>query len=407
MGINASKDQEHAYRLDVNRNSSDGWVDDTDSQSLNVSASYAYRPIANMDVLLYSSYTDDNLPAYWGTPLVPLSDAKNPSGDVVSTDDDRVVDLATRYNNYNVTDSIIDSNSYWLRFDANWAVNQQTDFKASIYQFTAERLWQNAETYTYDASSQRVQRDRLLIKHQRYVRGLNLALIRRFDAWQKPQKLALNVITSTNDFTRNVGISTNDELARNVGEGDSNVVDDVDLFEPSAGNFGDVDHRQDKQTVITDALVIQYSIDLTSQWTVHSHVRFERIYFDQLYIDFDDAVRARSSLDKQFNQQRYFLGTTFKVIEGTILYVNVAQQQDPIDDGLTYFYDIQHLAPSSITQYEVGLKSIYNKATELSLAVYHINKDQHYQINANDAVSKSSLNSQGFEFAMKHDVSSI
>ncbi len=205
LGLNASSNQTQAYRLDVNRNSSDGWVDDTDSQSLNASVSYAYRPTSGLDILLYSSYAEDQLPAYWGTPLVPLSDAINPSSEIVNTDDNRVVDLATRYNNYNVADSIIDSKSDWLRLDSNWDVTQQTNIKATIYQFNADRVWQNAESYNYDPNSERVQRDRLLIKHQRYVRGVNLSVLHSFSAWDKPQQLVVNMESSTNDFTRDVG----------------------------------------------------------------------------------------------------------------------------------------------------------------------------------------------------------
>lgn len=397
LGLNASSNQTQAYRLDVNRNSSDGWVDDTDSQSLNASVSYAYRPTSGFDILLYSSYAEDHLPAYWGTPLVPLSDAINPSSEIVNTDDNRVVDLATRYNNYNVADSIIDSKSDWLRLDSNWDVTQQTNIKATIYQFNADRVWQNSESYNYDPNSERVQRDRFLIKHQRYVRGVNLSVLHSFSAWDKPQQLVVNMESSTNDFTRDVGF---DLMAA-----DFYNIDDVDLFKPINGRFGDVDQRQDKQTVITDAAVLQYRIELTPSWNVTSNARFERIHYDRIYINFDDTIRARATLDKQFNQQRYFLGTNYEVIKDTVVYANLAKQYDPIEDGINFFYDVSTLKPSQVMQYEVGLKSIYDMHTEMSLALYRIEKEQYFQANANDALTQSHLYSQGVEFVVKHEIS--
>lgn len=397
LGLNASDNPQQAYRLDVNRNSSDGWVDNTNSDSLNASLSYAYRPLADMQVLLYSSYAEDNLPAYWGTPLVPFSDASDPSDDVVNTGGDRVVDLATRYNNYNVGDNIIDSSSYWFRLDTHWQISEQTKLKATMYQFTADRVWQNAESYTYDSVSDRVQRDRFLIKHQRYLRGLNLSMVHTFNAWHTPQQLAVSIVSSTNDFTRDVGFDLN--------AADFYNIDDVDLSAPEPGQFGNVDVREDKQTVIKDAAVIQYRVNLSEQWALTSSMRFERIYYDRLYIGFDDSIRSRATLDKQFNQQAYFLGTTFEIIKDAFVYANVARQHDPLEDGLVYFYDIKHLTSSDIIQYELGFKSIYHLDTELSFALYHIDKKQDYQIGTGDPVNTGHLISHGIELAIKHDVS--
>ena len=397
LGVNASANAYSAYRFDVNSNSSDGWVDDTASDSLNTSASYLYKPASNVNILFYSSYTEDNLPAYWGTPLVPMDVAQNPSNDVVSTDDDRVVDLATRYNNYNVADNVIDSQSYWLRLDMDWQLSDQTQIKASLYQFSADRLWENAEKYTYDPAAQNIIRDRFLIDHQRYVRGVNVSLTHEFYAWGKLQNIAFNIISSVNDFSRDVGFGVTPLQTINIYS--------VDLFEPLAGSFGDVNKRKDKETSIIDAAVVQHSIYVRPAWRIDSKVRFERTYYDRLYVNFDDSTRARSSLDKQFNQQSYFIGSVYELLADTFFYGNFAKQHNPIEDGLLYFYDLSNLEPSKTQQYEVGLKSILNTNTELSLALYHIENRQKYQVGMNDDVDESKLTSQGLEFALKHNVS--
>ena len=60
-----------AYRLDINRATSNGWVEDTDSHSLNITAAMLWQVSPMLDVMFSFDYLDDDLPAYWGTPLVP------------------------------------------------------------------------------------------------------------------------------------------------------------------------------------------------------------------------------------------------------------------------------------------------------------------------------------------------
>jgi len=396
LGFNSGGDK-HAYRVDVNYHSSDGWVDDSDSDSLSSSFSYLFKPGKDVKLRFYTNYSEDNLPAYWGTPLVPSSVAQDPSTSVVETAGDDVVDLSTRFNNYNVADSVIESQSHWLRLDATWDVSKDTEIKALSYQFKADRLWKNAEFYNYNATNDNVERDRLYIGHDRLAKGLQLSLVHQFTAFNYPQKVAFDYLTSTNDFTRDLGV----DFSANA----DNVSDTVALLNPVSGNFGSVDLRQDKQVVITDALVAHHSIALSDKFNIKSSVRLERTFFDRIYINFDNSIRERKTLDKRFNQERYFIGATYQVLDESYLYAHYSRQHDPIEDALSLYYDINNLEASDIDQFELGMKSIVNKKTEWSWALYHIDKTQSYQTADGDPVRDNHLDSEGFETAIKHSFS--
>lgn len=393
LGFNAGADK-HAYRLDVNRNSSDGWVDDSASDSLSGSFSYLFKPGDDVELRFYSNYSEDNLPAYWGTPLVPASVAQKPSTSVVETENNDVVDLFTRFNNYNVADSVIDSQSHWFRLDVAWDISSATKFNVTSYQFKAERLWKNAESYHYNATNDNVERDRLYVGHDRLVKGIALSLVHEFSAYDYPQKIAFDYLTSTNDFTRDLGFD--------VDAADFYNIDTVDLTHPVSGNFGAIDIRQDKQVVITDALVAQHTIAVSDKLSVNSSVRLERIFYDRLYINFDNSLRDRKTLDKKFSEERYFIGARYQLKPESYLYAHYSMQHDPIEDDLALYYDIHNLEISDVNQFELGMKSVSNEKTEWSAALYHIDKTQGYQEDAGYAVREIHLHSEGLEAAMKH-----
>ena len=98
-----------AYFLSVDREGSDGWVDRTESEFINAYGYYNWAVDDEISLGFTLDYSQDELPGYWGTPLVPASVASNPLR-VLSTD--FVVDKGTRYRNYDVIDDQNRSDSF-------------------------------------------------------------------------------------------------------------------------------------------------------------------------------------------------------------------------------------------------------------------------------------------------------
>jgi len=397
VGISSAVNEKSAYRIGVSRYSSDGWVNNTDSSTLETTASYLFAPSDSFNITASLNYEDDSLPAYWGTPLVPASVAQDADGSVVSTEDNRVIDKATRYVNYNVADSVIDSTSLWSRIDMNWTLSAATSMQATIYQFDADRQWQNAESYTYNTTSNDIRRDRLLIEHERQIQGLNLALNHGFGNENLKHDLVIKLESSENDFTRITGFDMN--------AADFYDIDSVDLYTPQAGVFGDVDQRQDKQIKTLNALVLEHRVSIEDAWFIDLGVRAEHISFDRQYIQFDGTIRQRQSLDTNINQMSYYLGLMHPISSQHNIYLNYAMKHDPIENDIKYFYDLSNFKPSDVNQWELGLKSVFNEdRTELTLAIYDIEKTVDYQSSDNAALKTNEQTSQGAEFAIKHEL---
>jgi len=382
--------EKSALRFDLSRNGSDGWVDDTDSESLNSTASYLFAPSDNFNITASLNYLDDSLPAYWGTPLVPASVALKPVTSVVKTDANQVIDEATRYINYNVADNVIESTSLWSRLDMNWQFSEDTRMQATLYQFHADRLWENAEYYQYQTATDDVYRYQLSVSHERQLRGFNIALHHGFGDEFLRHNLAVKLESSVNNFNRGVGYNgDNDEF--------------VDLYNPAAGVVGSADPKRDKQTRILDAAILEHRMSFMQGWHLDLGMRIERISFDRLKINTDDTINSTSSLDAVINQNSYRLGLLYEFSPQISAYGHYAKKHDPIEEDIKFFSDLANFEPSDVEQWELGLKSTFNEnRTELTFAWYDINKTVDDRASA-AAIKRNEQTSQGAEFAVKHE----
>src|SRR6185369_11080269 len=73
------------YRFDLNRASSNGFIDDTKSESWNLSTGLDYRVSGDFKLFGAFEYRKDRANAYWGTPLVSAaSPGVSSQGGIVS-----------------------------------------------------------------------------------------------------------------------------------------------------------------------------------------------------------------------------------------------------------------------------------------------------------------------------------
>ncbi len=139
------------YRVDVSRSSSDGYVPDMDSSSLNVTGSVLWRPVARFRFKITADYLDDDLAKYFGTPLVPSTAAASPL-DILRTTTGETIDARMRFVNYNISDGHARADQRLFRADASWDLADGVTINNLAYLFDAARSWKNAEGYVYCAS---------------------------------------------------------------------------------------------------------------------------------------------------------------------------------------------------------------------------------------------------------------
>ena len=355
---------EIAYRLDASLRQSDGWVDESESKYTDISASTLWQPQKQFNILLSASYLQDELPAYWGTPLVPRDVARRPASGVVNTADGLVIDKATREINYNVADREIESDSLWLRSDIHWQVNDQVESNTVLHHFHADREWRNAESYIYDRDSDLVIRDRLLVEHDRELWGIKSGLLIQSNLAKKANRFSVNVEYSENDFKRWVGF-----------EPINFFVDAVDLYHPVAGEFGEVSNRFGSVLVETKALIANNSLSLTPklQWDIGW--RYEQIDVDREYFNFDGSVIARSTIANEYDENSYNIGFVYQLTDHINAFAQYSKQHDRIEADYEFSYQVSNFKPSDINQKEIGLKALLNnERVELTLALYEIEK---------------------------------
>ena len=387
LAINAPINESSAYRVDINHSQSDGWVDRSDSQSLNTKMALLVKPSKAMDVNVSFNYLEDELPAYWGTPLVPQGSAQSPNSSVVDTDQDLVIDNNTRFNNYNVADNAITSSSLWSRLDLHWHLSADTVINANAYSYQADRLWKNAESYAFDVIDQQINRDRFFVKHERYVRGFKLGVTNNFNYSNHHHSLALSFESNLNDFKRDLGYSSD--------------VDNVNLINPVAGNFGLVEMKVDKQTHIVDAWSVQLRSTFFERLSFELGIRTEQVLFDRLRLDLNNSIVPGSVLDTSLTQNSGRISGLLTLTPFHSVYAQYSQTHDPIEDDIKFIYDLANYDESDVNSWELGIKSVFNgNKTESSLAVYGIKKTSLFQSDSD--IGTNEQNSQGLEFAVKH-----
>jgi iron complex outermembrane receptor protein len=388
VGINGPISENFFYRLDASHSKLSGWVDDTSSDSTNISSSILYKPQSNIDLTLSLISLDDKLPAYWGTPFVPSNIARYPNNGIISSESHLLIDEDTRFNNYNVEDKEIASDSLWLKFDFEWDINADIHVNAKAYKFSANRFWKNSESYFYNADIEKVERDRLLVSHDRDNKGFYSEVIFNHALFEMKSKSSVKLEFKEIDFYREVGFN----LAS-----PSLYWDSVDLFEPEKGSFGYVDKRNDSLNERTSGIVFNNLLTIDDV-NLNTSIRYENIDFNRHYINWDGTVRKRATIDTSFDQFSYFLGMSKKIFKESSIYGNISSGYESAFADYRFTYDLKNMSLSSVNQFEVGYKGVIGK-TEFTLAYYDIQKEINTQISANSKMEITERSSKGIDFS--------
>ena len=263
------------YRVDASRNGTDGWVDRMDSASTNVTASVLWRPVPRVRVKLSGDVLDDDLPQYFGTPLLPTSAAVDPL-DVIRTTTGETIDGRTRFVNYNVDDGVAGARQTLLRADLSVDLTPQVTLQNTAYGFDARREWQNAEGYVYCGSVVdvctnigQIQRyyGYFIINHEQRLYGDRVTLNVNTPIAGRDHRAVVGFEASTLDFERTRG------FRRQVPAvpGDS-----VDLLNPVPGQYGPVELRGISPTAITQwGLFVENSLALTPRLRLAGGLRYD------------------------------------------------------------------------------------------------------------------------------------
>ncbi|MBK0061937.1 TonB-dependent receptor [Pseudomonas sp. S44] len=333
-----------SYRVTVNKQEGNGWVDRTDSRSLALSAALRFDATDDLSFTLAHERGDAQPSNYFGTPLI----------------DGHLRD-SLRKKNYNIQNDVQRYHDEWTRFNTDWTLSDSVTASNQLYYIKSRRHWRNAEDYTWDPIREQLERASYLeIKHNQEQIGDRQSFT--FDH----SLFGLNSKTVVGAEYNKIRFNVDSNSPYNDVGGDY-----VDPWSPAPGGFQsqNVTRPQTLSTTHTFALFAENRTQLTDRLSLVTGIRRDQNHIDRNNLTNDTRV------DRSLQGGNWRAGLVFAVTDNLSLYGQYSTSEDGVSNLIS-------LSPSQINydlteskQTELGLKQrFWDGRGEWTLAAYHIVK---------------------------------
>ncbi|WP_416424412.1 TonB-dependent receptor [Pseudomonas sp. App30] len=333
-----------SYRLTLDQQSSNGWVDRGQSSSLAFSGALRWQASDDLSFTLAHEQGDSRPMSYLGTPLI-----------------DGHYHDSLRDKNYNVRNAVQHYDDQWTRLTSDWSLSDAISASNELYYIKSRRHWRNAESYSWDSSQGQLLRGSYLeIKHHEEQLGDRQTFT--FD--HRLFGLASKTVVGAEYNRIRFGLANNSPYT-DVGG------DYVDPWAPAPGWFHSQSPFQalSQSTTQTFALFAENRLQLSERWALVTGVRR-----DQNHIQRDDA-RTSTRSDVNLDGGNWRAGLVFAVTDQLSLYGQYSTSQDGVSDLVTLNPTQQQMDLARAKQTEVGLKQqFWDGRGAWTLAAYHIVK---------------------------------
>lgn len=389
VGVGGPIGGESAYRLDFSRHDSDHWVDDISSYSSNLTAAVLWEPTQSVRLLFSADYLEDQLPSYWGTPLVPASFATRTIGGVVSTSDGWVLDERMRFKNYEAPDHTITSDQLWTRASVEWQASNDISVRGQIYNLTADREWKVADFQVFDPPTGLIQRDRFITIHDQKLSGGRLEL-----AFDKPlagmeHRFLVGMDYSDMDYNQKRGFI---------------FADAVDPLDPTggAGLFDGVQPSPSDTLLKSTAVFFEDALDVFPGLKLITGARFDHLALDRRIFDTDGTFLSGPSFEDKYDNASWRIGAVYELAPQLVAYGQLSTGQSPASGGDFFLVDEStNFELTDVMQWEIGLKArLADGRAEVTAAYYDIvQKNIVTQISQTELSNVGQQESRGLELA--------
>lgn len=387
------------YRFDLNRSSSNGFIDDTRSENWHLSTALDYRVSSAFKLFGAFEFKQDKSNAYWGTPLVAAAaSGANAAGGIVSgtyvsnfngTNLGPVtIDGRTLKTNYDVLDNRNQAEEYWLRGGFEWNISSTVVLREQVYAYTAQRQWLNSEVAAFNAGTGLVDRDRFYVAHGQRLAGnkTELQWDSRFGGMENRAVLAFEI--SKLDFNR---------------PGAANFPGDaVSLVNPLRSTYGLLILQQQTALISNTVLAAEDRLKITPAFALTGGLRYEEIALDRTSINSTAASRPGFPFSTNWHPTTGRLGFTWETVPGFTLYGQYATAADVSANNLFLLGATQPLDLTRSRTYEAGIKHLFfERKAEWSLAAYDIARNNVYTAQGGQSVAIAGRqNSNGVELSL-------
>jgi iron complex outermembrane receptor protein len=335
-----------SYRLNLNRLRSNGWVDRGDSSSDFISAALRWQATDDLTFTLAHDYGDQRPQNYFGTPLI--------NGQLQDS---------LRNKNYNVRDDQQHYNDQWTRLTSDWQINDAVSASNELYYLKAQRRWQNAENYNFDAATQQLRRSGYFgIGHQQEQVGDRQTFTFKHSLFGLDSQTVSGVDYNRIRFQLNSNSPFNDVLPNGQA---------LDLYHPQPGYFESANPYRDQFDSTTRQMSVfaENRTQLSERWSLVTGVRR-----DYVHVDRNNLVDGSQS-DKTLTGNNWKTGVVFALTPQTSFYGQVATSTDGIGGLISLSPSQQQYDLSTARQTEIGMKQLFwDQRGEFTLAAYRIVK---------------------------------
>lgn len=384
FGVGGSVAENVGMRFDISRSGTSGYVDDSEAYALNVTLSLLWRPRDDLDVQFSVDYGEDEPSPYFGTPLVPASFGTSPLKGVLTAGNGYVVDKRMRFKSYNVSDKKIYDHQIWPQLLVTWRPTDDITLRNLAYYYTAKRRWINAESYSFNTTTNLIDRDRFFVFHEQDLWGDQASATVDTTLFGRPNKLVVGFEYSHLDFKR----------SRGFPDGDS-----VDPLNPSPGVFGSIVPRVSPTTFDNWAVFFENGLDITDDLKLVVGGRYEKLDLDRRNYGPDGAFQLETSFERSFSPNTWRVGLVYDVNQYVTPYLSFTTAKDPAGSDVFIVNAGQAFDLSSSRQWEAGVKaSLPDGRASLTAAIYDIKRENILTQVAIDTVSNiGSQTSKGVE----------
>ncbi len=289
-----------------------------------------------------------------------------------------------RYVNYNVSNSDIASTQAWPQLFVKWNPADNVTIENYLYYFQANRTWIDSASYSFDPTTNLIDRDRFFVFHKQTIFGDQVSVSRTGDVFGLQNQLVLGGDYSHLNLGRHIGFPTGDS---------------VDPFNPTPGLFGPLVFTASTTKSDDMAIFFEDILNLTTNFKVVTGSRFDHIALTRENFDAFGVFYPSSSFRKDYVPLTYRVGLVYDLNEYATPYLSYTTGQDPVGENLFTIDSNQNFPLGHSRQIETGVKvSGPNKRADLTVALYDIRRNNVLQaISPVVAVPIGSESSRGVE----------
>lgn len=358
------------YRFDVSRSTLNGFADDTNTRTFDVSGQLNNLISDSLKVWGAIEYREDRSKAYWGAPLVPVAfsgshaTAGVVSGTYVSNFNGAnlgpiTIDERSFNTNYNVLDNRNVAQEVWLRGGFELKLAPDLTLKSQAYAYGAERSWFNNEVEAFNTATNTVDRSRFYVAHSQRLVGNITDLTWDANIAGFDNRLVTTLSSSYLDFVR---------------PGAANFPgDSVDLVDPNRGFYGLLTTKQQTARIDNEALSFEDRLKLTRSFALIGGLRVEHIGLDRNSTDRFGLENAGFPFTKDWAPATGRIGYTWEAVPGLTFFSQYATGADMSANNIFLLVPTQPLDLTTARTYETGVKHVlWDNRAEWSFSAYDI-----------------------------------